>query len=249
MTRADPALGRIGAVAALLVLWEIAARVWGDPLFVCPPSAVLGGIVTITGDGHIDSALVTAFLELVGAFALAVVVGVPLGVLLGRNRLWRAAVLPIVIMLYVVPQATLLPLFVLLFGVGAKAKVVFGFTHGIFPMVLTVAAATRGIDPTLIRCARSLGATPRQIVTHVVLPSAVPGLFTGMRLAMGATLLGVLLAELYVSSAGVGSYTAQFTSAFQPPKLFALITVLAAMAVVLNELCRLAETRFSRWKA
>jgi ABC-type nitrate/sulfonate/bicarbonate transport system permease component len=245
----SPVAGRIAVIALLLAIWEIAARVWGDPLFVCPPSAVIGGIGTITHNGRIDSALLTAFLELLTAFAFAVVLGVPLGVLLGRNRISRLAVLPVVLLLYVLPQATLLPLFVLLFGVGAKAKIVFGFTHGIFPMVLTVAAATRSIDPTLVRAARSLGATRRQIVTHIVLPSAVPGVFTGMRLAMAATLLGVLLAELYVSSAGVGAFTSQFTNAFQPPKLFALIVLLAFMAVVLNELCRLAEARFSRWKA
>lgn len=245
----SPLAGRIAVIALVLVIWEIGARLWGDPLFVCPPSAVLGGIVTITHNGKIDSALSTAFFELLAAFALAVIAGIPLGVLLGRNRIWRLAVLPVVVLLYIVPQATLLPLFVLLFGVGAKAKIAFGFTHGIFPMVLTVAAATRGTDAKLIRAARSLGATQRQIVAQVVLPSAVPGVFTGMRLAMAATLLGVLLAELYVSSAGVGSFTAQFTNAFRPPKLFALIVLLATMAVVLNELCRLAEARFSRWKA
>jgi ABC-type nitrate/sulfonate/bicarbonate transport system permease component len=240
--------GRVGVVVIFLGVWEILARRFGDPLFICPPSAVIAGIVSITGNPRVDGALATAFYELLTAFAIAVALGVPLGIVLGRNRFWNAAVLPIVIMLYVVPQATLLPLFVLIFGVGAKAKIVFGVTHGVFPMILTVVAATRNIDPVLLQAARSMGATRRQILSYVVLPSAVPGMFTGMRLAMAATLLGVLLAELYVSTAGVGSFTTQFASAFQPAKLFALIALLAAMAVVLNELCRLAETRFNRWK-
>src|SRR5271154_6993355 len=132
--------GRVAVIVVLLAIWEVAARLWGDPLFVCPPSAVIGGIGTIVRNGKIDSALSTAFFELLTAFAFAVIAGIPLGLVLGRNRIWRLAIFPVVMLLYIVPQATLLPLFVLLFGVGAKAKIVFGFTHGIFPMVLTVAA-------------------------------------------------------------------------------------------------------------
>ena len=75
----------------------------------------------------------------------------------------------------------------------------------------------------------------------------IPSFFTGMRLAMSTVLLGVLLAELYVSTAGIGFYTRLFAQSFSPPKLFALIAVLAAIAVTLNELCRVAERRFSRW--
>ena len=86
------------------------------------------------------------------------------------------------------------------------------------------------------------------MLLDVVLPSIVPSLFTAMRLAMAGTLLGVLLAELYVSTAGVGSFTTQFASTFQPQNLFALIAVLAAMAAVLNALCRLGERHFERWK-
>ena len=105
----------------------------------------------------------------------------------------------------------------------------------------------QNVKPSLIICARSMGASRRQILANVVLPHMIPSFFTGMRLAMTADLLGVLLAELYVSQAGVGHYTRLFTESFEPPKLFALIAVLAAIAVVLNELCRRAERRMSRW--
>ena len=94
-----------------------------------------------------------------------------------------------------------------------------------------------------------MGASRRQILASVVFPHMLPSLFTGKRLGMNAVLLGVLLAELYVSQSGVGYLTSMFTQTFQPQKLFALVAVLAAIAVTLNELCRLSERRLSRWRA
>jgi ABC-type nitrate/sulfonate/bicarbonate transport system permease component len=240
---------RLGVVVIMLLLWEIWARIWGDPLFMCPPSEVVGGITTIIVNKGVLAALGGAFFELVTGFAIAVGLGVSFGLVLGLSRFWYAALFPIVLMLYAIPQSTVLPLFILMLGVGAKAKIVFGITHSLFAVILTMVAGARSVEPVLLRCARSMGASQRQILLHVVLPSVVPSLFTAMRLAMAGTLLGVLLAELYVSSAGVGFYTTQFSSAFQPAKLFALIALLAAMAVVLNELCRVFEDRFNRWKA
>jgi len=244
-----PGLARIGVIVLMLLFWEVWARTLGDPLFIAPPSATFVSVFGILGNGGVVKALAGAFFELLAGFAIAVTAGVALGLVLGLSRFWYGAAFPIVLMLYAIPQTTVLPLFILMLGVGAKAKIVFGITHSVFAVVLTVVAGARNIDPVLLRCARSMGASRRQILFNVVVPSVVPSLFTGMRLAMAGTLLGVLLAELYVSSAGVGFYTTQFASAFQPAKLFALIALLAAMAVILNELCRMAETRFNRWKA
>ncbi len=240
---------RMGVVILVLAVWEVTARLWGDPLFVAPPSLVALGLFDITGNKGVMLAVGAAFLELLAGFAIAVAGGVAIGLLLGLSRIWRGIAFPIVLMLYAIPQSTVLPLFILMLGVGPKAKIIFGLTHSIFAVILTVTAGARQVDTTLLRAARSMGASHRQLLWDVVLPSVVPSLFTAMRLAMAGCLLGVLLAELYVSSAGVGFYTTQFSSAFQPGKLFALIILLAAMAVLLNELCRMMENRFNRWKA
>ena len=93
-----------------------------------------------------------------------------------------------------------------------------------------------------------MGATPLEVFRHVTFPHMVPSFFAGLRLAMTMTLLGILLAELYVSSAGIGYYTQVFSETFNPAPLFALIAVLAGMAILLNELVRIAERRFTRWK-
>ena len=243
-----PGIARLQVIVLMLVIWEVLARGWGDPLFIAPPSAVFFGLFDVLGNRGAVLALGTAFWELMAGFVLAVTIGVAVGLVLGLSRFWHGAAFPIVLMLYAIPQSTVLPLFILMLGVGSKAKIVFGITHAVFAVILTVTAGARTVDATLMRAARSMGASRIALVRYVILPSVVPSLFTAMRLAMAGVLLGVLLAELYVSSAGVGFYTTQFSSAFQPAKLFALIALLAAMAVILNELVRTLETRFNRWK-
>ena len=133
------------------------------------------------------------------------------------------------------------------FGIGPEAKIAFGVSQGIFPVIVSTVAGVANLPSSLVTAARSMGASRLQVLQTVVLPHMVPCFFTGMRLGMTAVLLGVLIAELYVSTAGLGYYTRHFAQSFSPPNLFALIAVLAAIAVTLNELCRIAERRFSRW--
>jgi ABC-type nitrate/sulfonate/bicarbonate transport system permease component len=243
----NPALVRLAVIAVLVIAWEAAARRFGNPLLVAPPSATLAATVALLHDPDVVRALLAALRELAAAFVIAVVAGVVIALPLGLSTFWRGALLPLVLGLYAIPQVTVLPLFVRIFGLGPPTKIAFGVTHGIFAVILTVVAGVRTIDPLLIRAATSLGATRRQLIFNVVLPSLVPSLFTGMRLAMAGVLLGVLLAELYVSTTGIGYFTQAFTNAFAPAKLFGLILLLAAIAIALNELTRLAERRFSRW--
>ena len=244
-----PAALRLAIVAAALLAWEFAARRFGDPLFIAPPSRVVAALLQLARQQEIRAAVGLTCWELVAAFVLSVVIGLTLGLIVGLNRFTRGSVYPVILLLYAVPQATVLPLFVLAFGIGAPSKIAFGVSHGIFPVILTVAAGAQDIDPLLLASARSMGASRRQILASVVFPHMVPSFFTGLRLGMTAVLFGVLLAELYVSQSGVGHFTTEFTQTFQPQNLFALIAVLAAIAVTLNELCRWAESRFTRWHA
>jgi ABC-type nitrate/sulfonate/bicarbonate transport system permease component len=245
--RLSPGTVRILVIIAMLAAWELGARFLGDPLFIAPPSQVAVALVALLGVKGVMIAVGMALMELVVAFAFAVVLGIAIGLAVGLNRFWRGALKPIIVTIYSVPQSTILPLFVLLFGIGATTKMAFGFTHSVFAVILTLIAGIQNIDPVLLKCARAMGANRQQVLVSVILPSLVPTIFTAMRLAMAGVLLGVLLAELYVSSAGVGLYTQTFANSMQPAKLFALVTLLAAAAVILNELCRIAEARFTRW--
>jgi ABC-type nitrate/sulfonate/bicarbonate transport system permease component len=244
-----PVVARFGVIAAAVAAWEAGARLFGDPLFISPPSRVLMALVHLAGEGEVVAAVKLTCWELVAAFALSVAVGLIVGLLVGLNRFSRDSIYPVILLLYGMPLATVLPLFVIIFGIGAASKIAFGVSHGVFPIILTVAAGVQNIKPVLLTGARSMGASRRQILFSVVFPHMLPSLFTGMRLGMSAVLLGVLLAELYVSQAGVGYLTSTYTQSFQPQNLFALVVILAAIAVALNELCRASETRLSRWQA
>ena len=200
------------------------------------------------GEAAVAEAVAISFYQLVVAFGLSVVAGVAIGLPIGLNRFALRSAFPLVLLAYAIPQVTILPLFVIVFGIGTTTKIAFGLSHGIFPILLNVIAGAQTVEPQHVTAARSMGATTIQIFRRVVLPHMVPSLFTGLRLGMSATLLGVILAELYVSTGGIGHYTELFTQSFDPAAMFALVAVLALMAVVLNETVRRAETRASFWR-
>jgi len=245
--RIGPGTARLLLIVGLVIFWDVGARLANDPMFVTTPWQTVLALVDFLDDPPVMDAVRTTLWELLVAFVLAVGVGLPVGLFIGLKRFAYGSFFPVVVLLYAIPQATILPLVILIFGIGPEAKIAFGFTHAVFPIIVNVVAGVQGIRPLYLASARSMGANRRQIVRHVVVPYAVPSFFTGLRLAMTGDLLGVLLAELFVSEQGVGYFTQHFTESFQPQKLFALIASLAAIAVVLNELCRRVERRMSRW--
>jgi ABC-type nitrate/sulfonate/bicarbonate transport system permease component len=182
------------------------------------------------------------------AFVLAVFVGIIVGLAIGLSRFGMRTTLPLILLIYAIPQVTILPLFVLYFGIGGGSKIAFGFSHGIFPIILNAVAGVQSVEAAHLTAARAMGATRMQVIRRVVFPQMTPSLFAGLRLAMSGTLLGVILAELYVSTSGIGYYSRMFADSFDPPATFALVTILALMAVVLNELVRRAERRASFWR-
>ena len=244
-----PWLARLLVIAGLLLFWEAAARWWVDPIFLSPPSQVLLSIGSVFETPDVNAALRITFWELGVAFAISVVIGLVVGLAVGLSRFSHRSFMPIILLLYGIPQVTILPLFILYFGIGPASKIAFGVSHGIFPIIVTVVAGVQNIKPILMVAARSMGASRRQIFRWVIFPHMIPSFFAGMRLGMTGVLLGVLLAELYVSTAGIGHFTTMFTQNFDPTKLLGLISVLAAMAIVLNEIVRRAEVHFARWRA
>jgi NitT/TauT family transport system permease protein len=246
--RRRPSVARLGAVILFLLLWELIARTVADPLFMAAPTQVLAALGPLYAEADVMKAIWTTLWELGIAFVLSVAVGLLVGVPIGLHRATNESLFPVVMLLYGIPQITILPLIVLYFGIGPESRIVFGFTHGVFPIIVTIVGAVQNFSPLLVTSARSMGATDAQVFRHVVFPQMVPAFFTGMRLCMSAVLLGVLLAELYSSQGGIGHFTTAYTQTFQPANLFALIVTLATMAIVMNEAVRRAEIRSSRWR-
>lgn len=240
---------RLLIVAALIALWEVYARLFGNTSLIAPPSQVALSLwPKVFGDPRALRAVGLALFELVTAFGLAVVAGTLLGILIGLTELGRRTAFPFVLFLYAMPQVILLPLFMLMFGIGPAGKIAFGFTHGIFPILVNTVAGMRNVNPLLVRGTAALGASRAQIVRYVMFPHMATTVFASLRLAMTMTLLGVILAELFVSTAGIGFFTQLYAENLQPSALLALIATLAVMAIVLNECVRVVEARFTRWK-
>jgi len=232
-----------------LVIWELWTRLAGSSDVIAPPSSIARAFFSdILSDEQIRSAIALTLLEVVCAYALAIVAGLAIGLAIGSTSLSRRSLFPIILLLYAIPQVILLPLFTLGFGIGPAAKIAFGFSHGVFPVLVNVVAGMRNVHPLYLKAARSMGARRSDIIRNVTFPHMVASFFTGLRLSMTMTLLGVILAELYVSTAGVGYFTKLFAETFDPAPLFALIGTLAIIAIGLNEIVRTIERRFTRWK-
>jgi ABC-type nitrate/sulfonate/bicarbonate transport system permease component len=243
-----PGIARLGVAALLVIIWEIAARFFLDRDFISPPSAVLLSLGDLLHTPGVPAALWVTLYEIAVGFASSVVIGVGLGLAVGLSRFSRQSFMPIVLLLYGIPQITILPLFVLVFGIGVASKIAFGASHGMFPIMIAVIAGVQKIEPVLLVGARSMGASRWQMLRYVIFPHMIPSFFAGMRLGMSGVLLGVLLAELYVSTAGIGYFTSIFTQNFDSAKLMGLVSILAAIAIALNEMVRRAELRYARWR-
>jgi NitT/TauT family transport system permease protein len=200
------------------------------------------------GEPRVRAAVGITLVELAVAFAMSVVFGMLIGILIGLTNIGRRSMYPIVLLLYGIPQAIILPLFVLVFGLGPASKIAFGFSHGIFPVIVNTIAGMRNVSPHLLAGSAAMGASRAQQVRYVIFPHMVTTVFAGLRLAMTLTLLGVVLAEIFVSQGGIGFFTLLYSETFNPAALMALVLTLALMAIALNELVRLVEARFSRWK-
>jgi len=244
-------LAQIGFVVALVTLAEVGSFFSGagNELFP-PPSVILLNVITILQDPAVRFAILILLVQLVAAFALSIVIGAMVGYLVAAWVSVEKVTLPILLLIYSIPQVTLLPIFVLCFGPDFGSKIAFGVSHGMFPVALAVVAGLNQAraHPIYARWASSLGASPFRRILRVQLPQAIGSILVGLRLSMSTTLLGVLLADLYISTYGVGYYARLFTETLQGPKLFALITLLAILAIGINWAVSRLEQYSSRWK-
>jgi ABC-type nitrate/sulfonate/bicarbonate transport system permease component len=229
--------------------WELSMRQgWVDPFFLSSPSQILAQAQTyLSSPEFIEDASTTASEFLMG-FGLSVVIGVPLGIAIGWNRLTHALLHPLLFAFYVVPHVAFLPLVIMWFGIGVPAKAVFVLFSGLFPILYNTEAAVHLLDPKLITAARSFKATDLQILRTVVLPGAVPVILSGVRLSVGKCLTAVVVAEFWASFVGLGNMIARAAAFYLIGKMFVGIIIIALLGIVLTELARLVERRFDSWR-
>jgi ABC-type nitrate/sulfonate/bicarbonate transport system permease component len=238
-----------GVIGALLALWEIAARfAWIDPLFSSSPSSVAVAAVRLFGGGELfRHALATGHVFAIG-FVLAALVGVPFGIAAGWSKWADRAFSPLISALNTTPRVALMPLLIVWFGLGFGSKVVLVFLSAFFPIVVSMQTAMLNLDEQFRTVARAYGASPRQLFTTVALPASVPFLVSGLRQGVGRALLGIIAAEVFGGSEGLGFLIMYSGQTFQVETVFVCVMLIAAFGIGLDRSFHAIHRRVDHWR-
>ncbi len=239
---------RLVSLATALLLWEAAAANV-DPVLFTSPSKVAIAAYKMVLSGELMTYLWPSLVVLGIGFALAVVAGIGIGLLLARFWVLDVALNVYITFLYSIPSVALVPLIVLWAGFDTMAKVIILFLFAFFPMVINTYQGVKSVDPKLIEVGRAFRCSERQLWANIILPAALPFIVTGLRLALGRGLIGMVLADLYTAISGIGYLIVRTASTYQVDKMFVPIVTLGLLGVTLTALLRLAERYVAPWTA
>ena len=239
--------GTIG-VLVLLAAWQICA-VTGvvDVHISSDPSQVAREEVTLFGNGTIWGPIGNTAAEVGWALAIIIVVGIPLGIILGRVTPLRQMTEPIVSILNSVPYVLFLPLIIFWFGLGETARVLVVVWAGILPLIINTTAGVRNINVDYLRVGRVFSVSRLRFFASILLPATMPFILTGVRLAVARALVGAIVVEFFLSSNGLGYFVQNETSNFQMSAAMAGIVVMAVAALLLTRLIGVIEKRVISW--
>jgi ABC-type nitrate/sulfonate/bicarbonate transport system permease component len=237
------------AVVLTIAVWQ---ALWSagkiSPLFLSGPSAIVKQFVYGLRHGTLLSDLAYSGINFAVGFALALVSGVVLGLILGWYRRLRLIFDPFMNALYATPRIAMVPMIIIWFGVGMGSKIFIVFITAFFAILINTVAGVRNIDPDLLRAARAYCASDWQIFTTLALPGSVPFILTGVRQGVALGLIGVVVGEMFGGSRGIGFMVAYGGQTFATDTLFVGVLIIAFAGILLTALAERLERQFSRWK-
>ena len=237
------------ALILLLAAWEVLPRIGAvDPVFLPPFHEVLAALADLAGDGQLTTHIEASLTRSLAGFALAVALAVPLGVLIGWYKPVSDVLTPVVQVFLNTAALALLPVFVLILGIGETSKIAIVFYACTWPILLNTISAVRTVDPTLLKLARSLDLAPLALFGKVVLPASVPTIFTGIRLAGASAIVVVIAAEMVGAKAGLGYLINASQYNFAIPQMYAGIVTISVIGVLFNQVLVTVERRFTSWR-
>ncbi|WP_437520385.1 ABC transporter permease [Sorangium sp. So ce726] len=243
------AVARSGILLAVAALWETAPRVGlVEGAFLPPLSEVLATGWQLLQNGQLLSHIKASLSRSLVGFTLAISVGVPLGLAIGWYKGVADALNPLLEVLRNTAALALLPVFLLLLGIGESSKIALVIYSCTWPILLNTISGVRGVDPLLIKSARTMGLSPLQLFRKVILPAAVPTIFVGIRLAGAYSLLVLVAAEMIGAKAGLGYLIIYAQYNFQIPSMYVGILTITALGLTFNHLLMRVERRFTSWK-
>jgi NitT/TauT family transport system permease protein len=218
-----------------LAVWELLSRfVVANPLFLAAPTQIFAAIYNLAVSGQLWPHVWVSAVEFAIGYVIASLFGIVLGFAMASSEVAKKALQPWVSGFYATPTIALAPLFILWFGIGIWSKVVVVIFLVLFPVAINTEAGLRTTSTRLIEMLRSFGATPAQIFFKLSLPSAMPFILAGLKLGIGRGLIGVVVAELFGSRAGLGRLISQSADAFNMPDLFAGVIILAVAGIAMT---------------
>jgi len=239
----------VASVIVVLAAWQLCASAGVvDEKLTSSPWGVVQSARFLIDTGQLGGDVASSASLFGVGLGLAIVIGAVGGVLIGWWRLVAAVFEPWIAILYAMPLIALLPLILVWFGIGFTAEVVMVVLIAVFPVLVSVMTGTRNVDQELVRLARSFCGSEAAVIKTVVVPSLIPYFVSGVRLAIGSGLVGVVVSEYFLGNSGIGGLIVTAGENLQSGEVFVGITILALSAIVMTGLLRRAERRISRWR-
>lgn len=242
-------LGRLALLGIGVALWETLARTNVVPAaFIGQPSIFLPFLFAHISDGSLLVAIRETLTATLAAFVMGGIAALLTALVLTASPLIKQLVDPFIDAMNALPRVALVPLFIVWFGLGTLSKIASGISLMYFILLYNTLAGAHSVDPDHIQLARSLGLSRRRIFTSIVVPTAIPAIFAGLRLGLVYTLLGVVTAELIAGGKGLGSQISYYSNTFDANGVFAVLLVLVVLSYALARLMTYVEGRLMRWR-
>jgi NitT/TauT family transport system permease protein len=237
------------AVAFVLLVWEGLVFAFDlNPIYLPRPTRILLALGSMLTTGGLLVDLAATLGRIFGGFAIALVAGTALGIWMATSERVNAIADNFIAALYPLPKVTLIPLLIIWLGTGGPFMLTISALGAIFPIVINTVLGIRQCDPGLILAARDLGASSRQLVRMVLLPSAVPSIFAGVRHGLGVSIILVVAAEMVVGKVGLGARLYLAGQVLETEQVFAVLIVLALLGIVITKLQDAIDRRLSHWQ-
>ncbi|MGN6464092.1 MAG: ABC transporter permease [Rhizobiaceae bacterium] len=242
------AIGRLVVLVLIIGIWETCAKTGLLPAaFIGQPSTFLALLGQKIADGSIFPAIFDTLSATLIAFVAGGVLALVSALLLTTFPLLRAWLEPYIDAFNALPRVALVPLFIIWFGLGTLSKIVSGVSLMYFILLYNTLAGAQSVDPDHRLLARSLGLSGRKVFVQIVVPTAIPAIFAGLRLGLVYTLLGVVTAELIAGGKGLGSLISYYSNTFNADGVFAVLLVLVVLAYALSAIMSRVERRLTAW--
>jgi len=245
----DPRVLGWGAVVLVLAGWELTAILTGvNRLYLPRPTQIVVALFDMFAEGRLAVDLAYTLYRIFAGFFIALVVGVAFGIWIATSPRVRAVADMFIAALYPLPKVTLIPLLIIWLGTGGPFMLTISALGAIFPIIINTVLGVRQCDPGLVLAARDLGANQRQVMRLVLLPSAIPSIFAGVRLGLGVSIILVVAAEMVVGKLGLGARLYLAGQVLETEQVFAVLIVLAALGILVTKIQDQIDIRLGRWR-